>query len=239
MAIRQGLFETFRNKDGIFARVFVNDCDQDVCTSWFLINHPDMSQTVLNPMLNRLVSMEDDLDTTAGAYPFPVDMPILRELAWVYQPYTNFRLGGGLARRDAVEFRSVIDDVENRILRHIVGRGDSVVLQTAYRVIGGGSGWHMVIEEGAQARTKMFANGTRAFVSQSDHGNGRFCYSIGRMSTFIPFPIPDILVALNTAEGCSDDQWGGADIIGGSPRVSGSRLTASEVTEVIEEVLAR
>lgn len=239
MAIRQGLFETFRDDRGIRAEVFANDCDQDVCTTWYLLSHPEMSSTTINPVLNRLVAMEDELDTTAGAYPLSIDMPILRELAWIYQPYTNFRLMGGLRGRKAEQFRSIVDDVCGRISQHIVGRGDAIALSVNYDVIGGGKRWQMVVERGAQARTKMFADGVRAFISQSDHGEGRYTYSVGRMSTFIPFPVPEILEALNDAEGCTDDRWGGAETIGGSPRISGSRLNREEVTEVVEDVLAR
>lgn len=239
MAIRQGFFDTFRNgfKDTI--HVYVNDCDQDVCMAVFLLRHGVVSGTVVNPILNRLVFLEDMLDTTAGAYPFPVEMEVLQELAWTFKPYTDFRLSGGLGRRNASEFEAIIELVEKRLEKTINGRGERVELETDYDVIGGGSGWSMVEEKGAQARTAMFGKGIRAFVSVQKRSDGRFQYSIGRMSTFVPFDIPGILAALNEAEGCGEDRWGGADTIGGSPRVAGSRLTPKEVETIINQYLAR
>lgn len=239
MAIRQGFFDTFRNgfKDTI--HVYVNDCDQDVCMAVFLLRHGVVSGTVVNPILNRLVFLEDMLDTTAGAYPFPVEMEVLQELAWTFKPYTDFRLNGGLGRRNASEFEAIIELVEKRLEKTINGRGERVELETDYDVIGGGSGWSMVEEKGAQARTAMFGKGIRAFVSVQKRSDGRFQYSIGRMSTFVPFDIPGILAALNEAEGCGEDRWGGADTIGGSPRVAGSRLTPKEVETIINQYLAR
>ncbi|MCX6714428.1 MAG: hypothetical protein NTX72_01295 [Candidatus Uhrbacteria bacterium] len=239
MAIRQGFFDTFRNgyKDTI--HVYVNDCDQDVCMAVFLLRHGAISGTVVNPILNRLVFMEDMLDTTAGAYPFPMDMEILQELAWTFKPYTDIRLSGGLSRRNANEFESVIELVEKRIEKTINGRGEREELQTDYDVIGGGSGWTMVEEKGAQARTAMFGKGIRAFVSVRERANGNYDYSIGRMSTFVPFDIPGILAVLNEAEGCGEDCWGGADTIGGSPRIAGSRLTPKEVENIINFYLTQ
>lgn len=239
MAIRQGFFDTFRNgyKDTI--HVYVNDCDQDVCLAVFLLRHGAVSGTVVNPILNRIVFMEDMLDTTAGAYPFPTDMEVLQELAWIFKPYTDFRLGGGLGRRDTNEFTSIIELVEKRLETAIAGRGKLEELQTDYHVIGGGPGWTMVEEKGAQARTAMFGKGIRAFVSVQKRSDDRYQYSIGRMSILVPFDIPGILAALNEAEGCSEDRWGGAETIGGSPRVAGSRLTPKEVETIINLYLSQ
>lgn len=44
--------------------------------------------------------------------------------------------------------------------------------------------------------------------------------------------------ALNQAEGCMNDCWGGSDTIGGSPRVSGSCLSPSEVAGIINKCYA-
>ena len=111
MAIRQGMFSSFRDLSGPQLTVYVNDCDEDVCTSWFLLKHHYMVDRTMNPLLNRLVSMEDALDATAGAYPFPADLPALRELAWIFEPYRQFRLNGGLDKRESSAFHSIIVDV--------------------------------------------------------------------------------------------------------------------------------
>ena len=166
-------------------------------------------------------------------------MPDLQELAWVFEPYTKFRLSGGVDRKDGEEFAPMIQEVEQRIDLYVKDQGYSIPLQTKYNILSSGIGWCMVHEEGAQARTAMVANGIRAFVSVRERGNGRYTYTIGRTAPFIRFSVPSILVALNAAEGCTNDCWGGSDTIGGSPYVSGSRLPPTEVERIINYALSQ
>lgn len=248
MAIRQGLFTLFRDDKGPRLNVYVNDCDEDVCTSWFLLKHHHLVQSTMNPMLNRLVAMEDALDSTAGAYPFPADLPTLSELNWVFEPYRDFRGNGGLSLRKPLQFANVIELVEHRIMAHITGAGKSVTLDTRYERIGGGDGWTMVQERGANARTGMFADGITAYVSVRDRKDGKFTYTVGKMSPFVPFNVELVLKRLNDAEFKKRNQldpkvshlsefWGGSDSVGGSPRVGGSVLTSDEVEEVVKNTL--
>lgn len=246
MAIRQGLFNTFRDEDGPRATLHVNDCDEDVCLSVALLRNAHLVAAASNPLVNRIVAMEDALDTTAGAYPFPPDLPVLRELAWVFEPYRRARFTSMLGRHRTPEIlASVIADVEHRILRHVTGSGGVVEhFDTRYHVNNMGrmlSDWSCVYEIGPYARTAMFADGIRAFVSIRNGDHGQSAYTVGRMSPYIPFPVPEILAALNGAEfgtDVPDDCWGGGDMVGGSPRVAGSRLTQDDVIRVIEGVIA-
>lgn len=233
MAIRLGLFDTFRTEHGPKAHVWANDCDEDVSTSVFLLRNSALVSGAMNPLLNRLVSMEDALDTTAGAYPFHADLPVLQELAWVYEPYRQFRLSGQLAKRDEAAYTSIVSDVGSRIMRHITGNGANIPLDLRYETLHIGKNWRMVEEVGAQARTAMFGAGIRAFVSVRGS-----TYTIGRMSPFVKFDIARIIDALNAAEGLTGlaDRWGGANTIGGSPRIAGSKLSPSQVMRVVEEV---
>ncbi len=234
MAIRQGLFRTFRDQHGPKALVHVNDCDEDVCTSWFLLKNHAWAAQPMNPLLNRLVMMEDALDATAGAYPFPADLPALGELAWVFEPYRQFRLSGGLERqREGSAFRSVIDDVTHRIERHITGKGGTVTLDTRYDILHRGNGWSMVKEVGAQARQGMFADGVSAYVSYRERGEGRYTYVLGRMSPFIPFNLDKIFAVLNEIDSNGSDRWGGSDMVGGSPRVGGSTIDPDAMVKII------
>lgn len=237
IAVRQGLLETFRKDGMVHADIYVNDCDQDVCLSWFIIKNSWMCENVVNPQLNRLVHIEDMMDTCAGAYPFSIDMPILEEVAWVFEPYTRFRLNGGLDKKNDADYVSVINDVENRIMKHVTGNGKRVALDTRHEIIGGNGKWVMVKEIGADARTRLLSDGVRAFVSVRERPDGRWTYSVGRMSPFIPFNIKKILDALNNAENNPKDKWGGAVTIGGSPRVLGSALSPKQVEEIVNGAL--
>ncbi len=246
MAIRQGLFDTFRDADGSRATLHVNDCDEDVCVSVALLRNAHLVAAASNPLVNRLVAMEDALDTTAGAYPFPVDLPVLRELAWVFEPYRRARFTSMLGRhRTPDALAGIIADVEHRILRHVTGSGGVVErFDTRYYVDNMGvstTGWKFVREVGPYARTAMFADGVRAFVATRETGGQTGnVYTVGRMSPYVPFPVPEILDALNRAEFGADvpaDCWGGSDMVGGSPRVAGSRLTQADVIVAVQSVV--
>lgn len=243
ISMRQGLFSTlFQEAGEPHVEVFVNDCDEDVCTAWTLINHQHLVAHSMNPLVNRLVAMEDHLDCTAGAYPFPADLPALRELAWIFEPYRQFRLSGQLDKRDPKAFRSVITDVGLRIIQHVTGHGKEVPIDTRYERIGGGKDWVMVKEIGAQARTGMFAEGVRSFISVRELGEGRWNYVIGKMAPFIRRDLLATSAFLNIAEGAKipaainhEDRWGGSNIIIGSPRVNGSVLSPDEVATIYEK----
>lgn len=232
IAIRQGLFHTFRDNHGIRLNVFVNDCDEDVCTSWFLLKNPQIAENPVNPLLNRLVDIEDKLDCTAGAYPIHKDTAILQEMAWIYDPYRKFRVNGGLDRRNGDEFQQVIENVSLRIMAHLVGRGGSIPLDFRYEVLDRGKEWAMVRETGANARTAMVSNGIDAFISVRDRADGKWVYSIGRTSQFIDFDVPAILARANEEEKAK--VFGGGNTIGGCRE--GSTLSPETMVRIVKSV---
>jgi len=235
--IRQGIFEIFNQHGEPTMDIYVNDCDQDVCTSVYLLTHAHIADQILNPRLNRLVFMEDMLDSTAGSYPFPDNLPALMELAWVFQPYTQFRLNGGLDRKDPEEYQSIITDVCLRINEHIMHAGKSIPLDTRYERISGNNRWGMFKEIGAQAFSGIAATGIHAFVSVRERSDGRYNYTLWRSLPVIPFDIPALYDALNAADDSNGDRWGGGNTIGGSPRVRGSKLTPKQVEAIVTEIL--
>ncbi len=237
MYTRMGLDKAF-SPEGVFApKVFVNDCDQDVCAAWFLLNN--MSQTKNpSPALNRFINVAGTLDVTAGAFPYDKNLKIIGELAWVFEPYTLFRASGEMAKKDNGQYRSVIQSVESRISQHLMGRGESIELDTRYKRIGGGKTWSMIQELGKDGRVGALVDGVDAYVAAQELAGGKWRYTIGRKSEFIPFDIPSLIARLNEAEGATDDKWGGATIIGGSPRVGGSKLTPPEVEAILNDYLA-
>jgi hypothetical protein len=183
--------------------------------------------------------MVDLLDTTAGAYPFDSDMPVLEELAWVFRPYRVFRASGGLDNRRPDEFESIVTDVEARILAYSAGRSQKLKLDIGYEKIGGGIGWSCIKETGAQGRIGAFYDGIEAYVIARERSDGRVSYTIGRISEFIPFDVPLLLAALNEAENDPLHLWGGGDTIGGSCRATGSRLSIREVERIINDMLKK
>lgn len=236
MSLRSGLFGRFRDDQGPRAQVYVNDCDEDVCTSWTLLKHHYQAEGTMNPLLNRLVAMEDMLDCTAGAYPFPKDLPALQELAWVFEPYRQFRASGQLDNKQPAAYRSVICDVEHRILQHVAGKGQKVSLDTRYERLGGGKGWALVKELGAQARTGMLSDGIRLFVSVRERHDHQMAYVIGRMDPFLPIDLVELARVLNAHEG-KTDTWGGGSTIIGSPRNMGSNLKPEDIVRLVDAAL--
>ncbi|MDP3954400.1 MAG: hypothetical protein Q8Q06_03210 [bacterium] len=238
LLIRLGLFRLFRNENGPMAHVWTNDCDEDVCLSWYLLSHNFIAESMINPCLNRLVDVAEIMDTTAGMYPLSVDVPIQRQLAWVMEPYRRFRFGGAIDLRDADSFINVVTDVCTRIEKHIIGDGKDLPLDTRYKIIGGGQGWSLIEEIGNQGRQGAFSDGIRAFVSARERDDGKWSYSIGRASECIPFDVLRVIDRLNKEE-CVNDTWGGSSTIGGSPRITGSSLSPDKLIRIINDELKK
>ncbi len=238
--LKQGLMSAFELAGFPCMHIFANDPDQDVSTAVWLLKHHERVTRNGEPLINRLVQAEDLLDTTAGAYPFDPRSDLARELNWIYDPYTQSRLSGKLIAATGAEMAAVIAAVGSRISEYVVGRGQQLPLDLRLERLGGGPGWALIREVGAAARTELYQAGERAFVAAAEAGEGKFKYSIGKMSPFIPFPIAELYEVLNKAEGIPDgekDCWGGGDIIGGSPRRSHSRLSPPEIEKIINGYL--
>lgn len=67
--------------------------------------------------------------------------------------------------------------------------------------------------------------------------DGRWAYVLGCTSPFVPFDVHALLRTLNEAEGAGKARWGGSDLVGGSPRVRGSKLSPREVERIINGLL--
>lgn len=241
IAFRQGLSSFLRSDVDYRPQIFVNDCDEDVCLSVWMLSNPHMVTNSMNPRLNRMVHVEDMMDATGGAYPFHQDLPFLSEMAWVFEPYRIFRKSNGLQRRDAVEFKAVISDTGRRIETYLVGNAGMLTLDTEYTTLKRGKGWVMVCDSGAHARTAMFSEGATAFVEVRPRDAGGWDYTVGKMTPISDFPVSSILEGLNQQEGLvsASDRWGGGDMIGGSPRVAGSKLSPDQVFEAVEKIVGR
>lgn len=248
VAMRQGLFQTF-DPDRMTA--YVNDCDEDVCLSVYLLRQPAYEQYTSwhewDSRINELVFLEDMLDTTGGAFAVPDTLVALQELLWVFAPYHEFRASGELHKRDSFGFARIIDEVGQRAEMYVCNKGGRIQPDTRSEIIDDIDNGRVIFvkEIGANARLGAYGRGAKAFVAVRELPDSMYAYSLGRASQFVPFPIPKILKALNTAEthewrgmteAMPDERWGGSDIIAGSPR-GGSILTPRQVKEVIQGVI--
>ena len=242
-SIKLGLFDSFSRNGKRFAHVFVNDADQDVCLSYWLLTNPDKA-TVLkweDPLAKFLV-FEDFVDASAGAYPFDdSDQPdsLLKKQAWVFEPYTTARSERRLHSMTGPELEGLIRVISERITQFSENRSQSLEIEADPEIIGGGPGWKMIAEKSGYGRTKIYASGTSAFVGMRKRDDGNYTYVVGKMSPYIPLPLIEIYNALNKAEKLesAENMWGGSDIIGGSPRKTGSRLSPREVEQIINATI--
>lgn len=230
VALDMGLYARLFRKDGKpHAHAFVNDRDQDVCLSWYqLSRYPHLD----GPLMTRLVAVQGLLDMAAGSYPIHPDAPVLREFAWIFEPYVDARMSGKLASETANEIFAGIEAVCNRIDEYMLGRGKQIALDTRYTVLREGTGWKLVSVKGYYARLKMRQDGITAFVDFRGESNGSFTYSAGCE----PFERVSMLELGNDFNANEPDgrTWGGGDTIIGSPRGIGSALNPDRVFEIAE-----
>jgi hypothetical protein len=236
MDINMGLFDTFRQKGVPTAYIYVNDPDEDTCLAWWLLRNNEQVRNHANPRINRLVYCEDRLDCTAGAYPFG-DTKMRRMMAWIFDPYNEPRFKGKVAQMDASEMRNVIEAVALRIDDHFFGVSGELPLEGHYERIGGGADWTLVKETGSASRMAMYNDGIKAFAALvAEKPDGSRVYTLGRRSIWVPFDIPALYARLNQEEGDivgPTNRWGGSDIIGGSPRETGSRIAPARLQEIV------
>lgn len=235
-AVLLGLYDLFRDGGQRRAALWVNDCDQDVCLSTWILLNPDRAG---EPLVRVLASIEDLLDMSSGTFPMPHERDLLAEVRWVFEPYARSR--PRLLAMTADDMRQVISDVHLRIDQFTVGRAGKLALEGEYRRIGGGEWWLVEVDR-PQARERMVAAGVRAAVEVTGKHGDRWIYSLWRRSEYIVwFPLRDILAALTIAEHAAGGQgaWGGADNVGGSPRPTGSILAPADVERVVAGCVAQ
>lgn len=244
MAIKGGLFESFQKNGQPFANVYINDCDQDTCLAIFILEHYKLFEgTGSIAQFNRLLNIDSKFDITGGAYPVNLRDELLERHAWVFEPYTNIRKSGELASASAEVMFNCVEAVMARIQKFILGESERILLDIRHEILFTSSnlnGFWLVEETGGNsARYHLFSKGMNAFISVvAKRSDGRYVYSIGRKSRYIPFPVQEFFVLLNEREGLTrQNGWGGSDIIGGSSRELGSSLKPKEVFELIENYL--
>lgn len=223
LAIRQGYLEWARPKE-----IYVNDRDQDVCLSVFLLRHPEVVEgaVAFGPLLNKLLYMEDLLDSTGGLVRVPFSY--LLSANWIFEPYIQTR---SLPLTPEL-IETTIQDVELRIQQYLAGKGLELSLGGAVNILEQvrmPNGTLALIKEvDYRARGDYAALGIDAFVLTSGPGT----ISLGKLSPFSPINLASWYEKLNKVE----PGWGGSDLIGGSPRKIGTKLTHDQVFQLIQEV---
>lgn len=235
MAIRMHMFDAYLNEQGEREmHVWVNDCDPDVSLSvWCLRNMADVVHTV-NPPLNRIVQMCDYLDTTGGTYPFPRDLD-LESYDWCFGPYFRARLNGVVDRKEATEYEAIIEECGMCIRTHLMGKGGRIKAEMGYTVLHQGQGWCIAREDGYRARMAMVADGHTAWLLARARPDGRWTYTVQRLSEGVPFDVQAVCDRANEVEG-EGVHWGCGPLIGGSDRSRGSRLSPTEMVSVVGAV---
>lgn len=245
-AILLGLYDLFTLFGGKQATIYVNDCDQDVCLSTWLLLNPDRAA---EPLVRQLSQIEDLMDGSNGTFPMPHDRTLLGQIRWVFEPYDRAR---GRLQLAAADMRSIIEDVHHRIDRFVLGKADERPLSAGYRTLNDSTirRYWFVETTSADARLMLITNGCRAAVEHfgthaPDVGPKRYKYTLWRRSEYVAwFALPKIFDLLNQAERVKSSElvtefgaWGGSATVGGSPRNIGSVLTPGEVEAAVSLAL--
>jgi len=233
MALKMGFLDELPNET---INVYVNDCDQDVCLSWWLLtNYERVCGEKSEPMISRLLFNVDVQDTCAGAYPISQNSRMSEEMAWIFAPYTASRHNQTIATMDASTMESCIEAVNSRITAYSMGMGHRQELETDYEILVKGKEWSVLKEIGLDARTAIRTSGLTRFASLKSDKNGTYHYSLVKLSPFDSNTDLDTLyVRLNEAEKLDAKVgWGGSDLVGGSPRALGSKLPPEELARIL------
>ena len=229
LSVAQGLWDQMLPMGEPQADVHVNDADPDVCTALWVLDHPELAD---HPAVQRLVAAEGILDTT-GAYWCPpwVDENLLAEMAWVFEPYHVARDDG--LPGDVEGLHQLIMDVSERISAYVDGRGERRPAWGEFHIVAKLGSVAAIEESGPYARMAVGRAGIQAVVAERESA-GRRIVTLAKSSPFVPVDLVDAYETLNELEACPiEDQWGGSDLIGGSPRAKGTFLPLSTILEVV------
>lgn len=237
--VKLGLFETYQHGGKPTARLWVNDCDQDVVLATYVLMHPWAADVKLFRELERI---EDYLDMSAGLFPVKRRWSVVRRLCWITEEYTRVKQDGSLFTMGAKEMGACILRMHERVRETLDTGGQELDPDTEFAVLEDHGFWQVVQEVGAHARLGMAEAGIKAFLSVISRQPGHYRYTLARLSPFIPFPVDRLCEELNRVEGYGPDdpsRWGGSDTVGGSMRGNGSSLPPAEVIKVIEDWLRK
>jgi hypothetical protein len=221
LEVGQGLWGRMQRDGRPGADIHVNDADEDVCTSLWVLSHPDRIDEAL---VRRLVTLEGLIDVTGGCWwpRWAEDEDLLGELAWVFAPCHDARRQGRPAEERLL--REIIDEVGERVTAHVDGRGGQRPADGHFEVLARQGPVAVVREHGPYARVAARRAGLDTVICERWAGPVRVV-NIAKTSPWAGTDLVSVFQVLNEIEGCSpEDCWGGSDLVGGSPRRSGTSL---------------
>lgn len=239
--LKKGLFKRFQKDGKPQAHVFLNDPDDDSSLSFYLIKRQDRVQgSASEPLINRLVFAVDMLDTTSGAFPFRCNSDLMRDIAWIFEPFSE--VSKQVYKLGAAEMKSVVEAICGRIDAYAIGRGEQIAPDTRYEVLHRGDGWAMIREIGRYARVKLAESDEfDALIVVKDEAAESNVYSLFLLNPFTDkFSVDGLCAEFNRVEGIhvdAIDRWGGGDYTGGSPRKMGSKIKPGQLAAITEEFL--
>jgi len=229
----------FRNPDGdIKAKLYTNDSDLDTSIAiWELMNADLFESKRTNDRLKELLGIEDDVDVTAGAYPYDLDDPRLKTLYWISEPYNIARMAGKLnSKMPPEDMKQMILDIGDRITRHVRGEGQVLEPDIRYRTIYEEPKWIIIEEIGAQGRAHLFKDQKKELVvTMKQNGNGYMRSTWARRYTWSDIDLDGVIADLNALDGniiTPYNCWGGSNDSLGSPRATGTKATIDQIIQI-------
>lgn len=236
-------FKDFVKNGELTFNLYVNDCDQDVCsTVWFFYNQNKINEDRGSPLITRFIGVIDLLDSFCGFYPFPRDSEILNEIGWIFEIYTNARFEERLDKMSAEEKKELIMNTLTRISYYVDGRGEKIEINDDYERIGGNKNWIMLKELGSHVRGRIFREGYDLFVSVRERENSRFSYSIIKVIPNDDISFKELSEELNKADHFSElglEKWYHSDMILAPPRDIGSGIVPTSLEKILNNALEK
>jgi hypothetical protein len=238
----KNILRSFVKAGSLKANIAVNDCDFDVCLSlWLLKNHGLVAKGKLSRSMRNLVDLQDRIDRRGGCLPIDPTSPLMKSMSWLNEPYERARGEGRLSKMGAAEMSELIQEIMGRIDRFAAGQGERRLVDGRYTKMAlEGPGWVMVEEQGLYARGVMLRDGIRAFISVKPKDRDCWSYALWRMNRASSFNVSYLYRVFNAAEGLTDfseNCWGGSQVGGGSPRMTGSFLSPEQLALITNSYL--
>jgi hypothetical protein len=242
-AIKGGLMKRLDPVGVSEVTIYINDTDQDTSSAvWLLVNHKRFEGVQSLPNINRLLSLTDKWDITAGAFPMNLDDRLVRQHCWVFRPYTDLRKSGALAQANERVMLDNLAAVMDRLDKFMMGQAGEVDLDTRHVILYDSPKFKVIDEIGGnEARYLLYCQGMDAFISiVARRPDGRLVCTVGRRSQHIDFPVPEICDDFNAAEGLNRrNGWNGSDIVIGSSRLNGTGLSWEQQCEITDARLRK